>query len=454
MVVLKFSFCLNIILEQTVISKIPLKHTSSFDKLTENNYFRLVIGLFAFSIPALGLVVNSGYSLGSALVSIVALVYLPKLGNYFKELQKNDKILIATFASYFLVFSISVALDGWHARELDRPSRFLFASLALIILLKTTVKTEFILYGVIVGAAGTGFLALYQYFVLDIERPSGFQIVIAYGNDSLLLALLALSSIGVFLIRKRYLIAALGLFAAILAVSAFIFSGTRGGWLATPLVALVLWQYRKTISTFALMFISSIFFVLILAMLLSPKITALDRLKLVNTNLDSYFSGQSINTSTGLRLEMWKSALYSSKEKLIFGTGEYGNKVYKERQVEQGLVSSKISTFGHAHNEILTALSHRGLIGLLSLLSIYCVPLWLFSRAFFSNQAAFNPELRMIALGGALVPLSYFAYGLTQSMFDHNSGSTIYPFFIMIYWAALRGIEPLDTNVKPAHDSS
>jgi O-antigen ligase len=189
-------------------------------------------------------------------------------------------------------------------------------------------------------------------------------------------------------------------------------------------------------------------------MLLSPKLGTLDRLKLVNTNLNNYFSGQTVATSTGLRLEMWKSALYSFKEKPIFGTGEYGNKAYKQQQIQQGLVSSKIYAFGHAHNEIFTALSYRGLIGFLSLLSIYLVPLWLFSKVLFSKQSALSPETKMIALGGCLIPLSYFIYGLTQSMFDHNSGSTIYPFFIVIYWAAMRGMEPLDRNIEPTDSLS
>ena len=436
-------------MEQTSISNATLNNLSFYNKLIENNYFRLAISLFTLSIPALSMVVNSGYTLGTALLSIVALIYLPKLGSYFKEFQKDDKILIVTLASYFLIFSISVVLDGLHTREFDRPSRFLFASLVLIILLKTTIKAEYIIYGVIVGAAGTGFLAIYQYFVLDIARPHGFQIVIAYGNDSLLLALLALSSTGIFLVRKDYLTVALSLAAAVLALSAFIFSGTRGGWLATPLIILVLWQHRKKFSTAAMLSIISVFFLLVLIMLLSPKIGTLDRLKSVTTNLDNYFSGRNINTSTGLRLEMWKSALYSFREKPIFGTGEYGNKAYKKQQIQQGLVNSEINIFNHAHNEIFTALSYRGLIGFLSLLSIYFVPLWLFSKVLFSKQAALSPETRMIALGGCMIPLSYFIYGLTQSMFDHNSGSTIYPFFIVIYWAAMRGMEPLDRDLQP-----
>ena len=176
-------------------------------------------------------------------------------------------------------------------------------------------------------------------------------------------------------------------------------------------------------------------------MLLSPKLETLDRLKLINTNLDHYFSGQDVDTPVGLRLEMWKSALYSFREKPIFGTGEYGNKAYKEQQIQQGLVNSKIITFGHAHNEILTALSHRGLIGFLSLLCIYLVPLRFFSKVLFSQQSALDPRKKIIALGGCLIPLSYFSYGLTQSMFHHNSGSTIYPFFIIIYWAALKSFE-------------
>jgi O-antigen ligase len=417
---------------------------SIYDKLIANNYFRFLISLCAFSIPALSVAVSSGYSIGSALLSIIALIYLPKLWSYFQGFEKDDKILIVTLLSYFLIFSISVVVDGFHTRELDRPLRFLLAALALIILLKTKIKAEYILYGVITGAAGTGFLALYQYFILGIERPHGFQIVIAYGNDSLLLGLLALASIGFFKAQKKYLILALCLTAAMLAISAFVFSGTRGSWLATPLILLILWQYRKTFKAWALLLIISIVFTLMLAMLLSPSLGTLDRLKLINTNLDNYFSGKTVDTSTSLRLEMWKSAIYAFKEKPIFGTGQYGNTYYKEQQIQQGIVNPIIIEFSHAHNELLTALSHRGLIGFFSLLSIYLVPLFLFSKVLFSKQLIVNPDAKSIALSGCVIPLSYFAFGLTQSVFDHNSGSTIYPFFIILYWAAIRGTEKND----------
>ncbi len=418
---------------------------SLYDKLIANNYFRFLLALLAFSIPALSVAVSSGYSIGPALISIIALIYLPKLWSYFKEFEKDDKILIVTLLSYFLIFSISVVLDGFHTRELDRPSRFLFASLALIILLKANIKGEYILYGAVIGSAGTGLLALYQYFILDMARPSGFQIVIAYGNDSLLLGLLALASVGFFSAHKKYILLALCVFAAILGISAFIFSGARGGWLATPLILLVLWSYRKRLKASLQLLVVTLIFALTLFMLLNPNIQTLERLKAVNSNFDRYFSGDLINTSTGLRLEMWKSALYSFKEKPLFGTGEYGNKAYKQQQIEKGLVSPEISAFSHAHNELLTALSFRGLIGFLSVLSIYLVPLWLFSKILFSKQISANSNQKLIALGGCLIPLSYFIYGLTQAMFDHNSGSTIYPFFIIVYWAALKSFKKTET---------
>jgi O-antigen ligase len=346
-----------------------------------------------------------------------------------------------TLLSYFLIFSISIVLDGFNTREFDRPSRFLLASLALIILLKTKINGEYVLYGVILGATGAGILALYQYFILDMARATGFQMIIAYGNDSLLLALLALAAIGFFSAQKKYLLVTLCIIATILGIAAFVFSGVRGGWLATPLILLILWAYRKKLNVRLQLLIITLIFALTITMLLSPKLSTLDRLKAININIGNYFSGENIGTSTGLRLEMWKSALYSFKEKPIFGTGEYGNKAYKKQQIQQGLVTPKISQFNHSHNELLTALSFRGLVGFLSVLSIYLVPLWLFSKVLFSKQVSANSNQKMIALGGCLIPLSYFIYGLTQAMLDHNSGSTIYPFFIIVYWAALKSFE-------------
>ena len=400
----------------------------------------LTVGFFVFLIPALSLIIDSGYSYGSALITLLALFFAPRLRHYFKSLDVEDKLLISSFVVYFFLFALSIGLDGWHTRELGRPSRFLFAAIALILLLKIHIAPSFLLAGIITGAAGTGILALYQYYWLDIPRPSGHQIVIAFGNDSLLLGLLAICCLGLMAGRSIYL-KAIVLISAALALTAFVLSGTRGGWLAVPLIFFIAWHYRSMVRIRTLLACFAIALLFFSALLLIPGSSGYDRIKLASNNLYLYFKGDKAATSTGLRLEMWTSSIYSFKENPLLGTGQYGNKESKQRQIEQGLVIPEISDFGHAHSETLTTLSHRGIVGLLSLLSIYFIPL-----LFFYRRLSSTGNIHAFALGGCVLVLSYFIYGLTQAMFFHNSGVVIYAFYIIIFWATIRSLERQSTQ--------
>jgi len=399
--------------------------------------YPFLASLCLFLTPALSLAVDSGYSYGAGVITILAIVFiLTSLNKGKPSLSREDRLLLFTLITYFLIYALSASIDGMNSRDLDRPSRFVLAGLALIFLLNTSISPRFLLYGVLIGASGAGLLSLYQYIILDLTRPSGHHHSIAFGNDSQMLSLLCFVCAGYFLQTKKHGLVIFSVVAGILALIAFILSGTRGGWLAIPLFIYIAWQYKDLLSKKMIVIGSILFSIGIVATLQLPNISTLGRLQLATQNLAHYSHGESKTTSTGIRIEMWKSAWYSFLEKPIYGTGEHKNKEFKRKQIDQKLVHKDVIDFGHAHNELLTALSFRGIIGFISLLAIYLVPLYLFRKKL-SNQASSKP----FALGGITICLSYMIYGLTQSMFEHNSGTTIYAFMIVFYWAGIRQLE-------------
>jgi len=377
--------------------------------------YHFLVSLCLFLTPALSLTVNSGYSYGTLILTILAVIFL--LTSLYKDspsLNRADKLLLFTLIIYFIIYTLSVTMDGMNLRDLERPSRFALAGLTLIFLLKTNFNPRFLLYGIMIGAFGAGILSLYQFFILDIHRPSGYHHSIAFGNDSQMLGLLSFVCAGYFLQKEKYALVICSVTAGMLALIAFILSGTRGGWLAAPLLIL---QH--------------------------PNISSFDRLLLAKKNLILYAEGKAKTSSTGIRIEMWKSAWYSFLEKPIYGTGEHKNKEFKKKQVEKNLVHKYTLRFIHTHNDLLTALSFRGGIGFISLLAIYLVPLYLFRKKMNSQ-----PSNKPYALSGMIICLSYFIYGLTQSMFEHNSGTTIYAFMVVFCWASIRQLEKIEALPK------
>ena len=76
---------------------------------------------------AFSLVLHNGYSLGIFVLFLLSLVfYFPlKKRNSPFEFIKLDTALFVVLLVYGLAMMFFVYLDGWHTRELDRPSRFI-----------------------------------------------------------------------------------------------------------------------------------------------------------------------------------------------------------------------------------------------------------------------------------------------------------------------------------------
>ncbi len=94
-------------------------------------------------------------------------------------------------------------------------------------------------------------------------------------------------------------------------------------------------------------------------------------------------------------------------------------------------MSEVAASYPHAHNEYIDALGLRGLVGFAALLAVYLVPLRLFLSKL--RPSHMNWRVRCYALAGALIPLSYMIFALTDSMFSNNIGVMLYVFPIAFF---------------------
>lgn len=399
---------------------------------------------------AIALLFPSGYSLGPALLLLASPVLLftrPVLG-----LERRDWAIMAVLVLYASLWILEVWWDGQGLRGLDKPIRFFLALPVLLLLMAYPPKMMAVWLSAALAAIGTGSFAAWQKLVLGMERADGHTQVIQFGNSSMLFGILCLGGLGWAVSQKRrWEWVALLLLGALFGAMGSLLSGSRGGWIGLPFVALVLYRgygrylnRRYKAMIFAVVLCSGFFVYSI------PHTGVADRIGQGVSDVQRYISGESRTSSLGARFEMWRAAAIVIPEKPLTGWGENGYAERAAQLVEEGRVGRAAARYDHVHNEALDITVKRGLLGLITLLLIYFVPMRLFAR----HIASKDLELRAFAVTGVLLCVAYVDFGLSQVFFAHNSGVMLFSFWLVILWSSMRRLEGSVFNGRTKEDSA
>ncbi|WP_421856272.1 O-antigen ligase family protein [Marinomonas sp.] len=401
--------------------------------------FFIFVWFFASLTFAISIGISGGYGIATSLLLIcsASLVYLkPK----WPELTEDDRRLFYTFLAFGLSMFFFVFIDDFQLRDLDRPSRFILVLPVLLLLLQEKNRKVWLWYGVVIGAIFAFGLAWYERFILGYVRAEGGQHPIMFGDTGMLLGMLSFASSIYFLSHKRYFWLVLSLIAGGCGVGASVLSASRGGWVALPLIGFFLyWQSRFLFKRRTWFFLGIVTCLLIISAVLIPQTGVKERIDEAFGDISHYASGVNKDTSVGLRFEMWKAAFYMFQESPVLGAGMHSSIVVKKELLDEGLVIPEALAYDHAHNEYINALGYRGIVGLAFLLLVYLVPLRLFLKKMDQYKEDWN--IKSYAMAGALVPMCYMDFGLSQVMFAHNIGVMMYAFPIVYFWAAVRWAE-------------
>lgn len=388
----------------------------------------------AFLLMAIALVVPSGYSLGALMLLLGGLGIL--VARRWPRLERQDGWVIGVFATYALV---AMSLAWWHGQGgsgMDRPSRFLLAIPALLLMLAYPPRAGAIWAGLSVGGMASGGWAVWQKLVEGVDRASGYTYVIQFGNINMLCAILCAAGLGwAFHQRRAYPWVALMLLGMLGGVLGSLLSGTRGGWVGIPVVLWVLYRgYGRSLSIkWKLIALAAVLVVGSVAYAV-PQTGVQHRVGQAFDDIARYANQEGRTSSLGARFEMWKGAVHLIGERPLIGWGQDGYERRMTEIAEEGVMDPFAATFSHAHNDFIDTAAKRGVIGLLTLLALYLVPMRLFAR----QLAAPDMHLRAFAVAGMLLPIAYFDFGLSQVFLYHNSGVMVYAFLLPVLWAAFR----------------
>ncbi|MGG4605195.1 O-antigen ligase family protein [Paenalcaligenes sp. Me131] len=386
-----------------------------------------------FLLGAIALVVSSGYSVGAALLLLGGLYVL--CSRHKPALTKQDWLVLAALVLYGLMGIIEGLFYQYPSRAYDLPSRFLAAAIALFFVLKYPPRLTWVWAGLATGGVLAGCWAGYQKIFLHIDRAKGFTHVIQFGNISMLTGLFCLAGLAWACTRpnKRGWILWLSL-GALGGIAGSLFSGSRGGWIGLPLIALIFFRvYHQYFSLRLKLLFSTAIVGLAVVIYSVPQFGVQQRIHEAINNISLYTQGQS-NTSLGARFEMWNGASQLFMAKPIFGWGKAQYKSAMTELADQGKAHPVVKMFDHPHNEILNNAAKQGIVGILALLFLYVVPL----RLFASGLRAASLTQRSLATAGFLLPIAYIDFGLSQAFLTHNSGVMVYAFWLIVLWGSYR----------------
>ena len=401
--------------------------------------FRVSLPVFAkayvtfsvFTFLALSSTFKGSYSLSGSIMLLGCLFLLSSEIRNKITLSKYEKGLIVVLVLYFL----SVLMEVWYFElSINRAGE---ASKALLlapcILLLNFAKIEFktVALGLIVGCFGLLTLGLYEHAYLVKWRIGTNINPIRLGSVAAIYATMLLLYIPLIYQKIKYG-KYLAIFAVIGVCGAFYTSGltiSRGAFIPLPILVLIIaYCYRRQIAGKAKTAI--IIFVLIVTTgaIWLPSTSVVSRFDTAIKNFDSYFFDGNSNTSTGVRLELWKSGLIIASQSPIIGVGFEGFQSQKSSLVQQGKIAPSVDKYDNAHSAYVNALVRRGILGLAVIIIFIGFPVYIGVQKLRQRTI----KVDVIALSLVVFGVYFAVSNITLSFYLRNGGVILYSGMLII----------------------
>ncbi len=400
-------------------------------------YQKLFAHFSLFLFFTLLFIFPKGYNYGATLLLTASVIFL--FSSFYKKIDlfqfvKKNKTIFASVIFYFLVSVFFVLFHGEKIKVIDNPFRaFLFLSV-IIFLSYSKLKFDILLYIIPLGSFIAGVVALYQYYILHLPSAFWEQMKIQSGDIAMSLGLFSFVVSFYFIDINKSKLALLSTVAGLFGVLASVLSFARGGWIGIPLIFfVVLYIYKNRISKKLVGMIG--LSILMGGVLLTNNAQFMDRVLSVKSALTSYSNGVK-DGSIGARLDMWKMGSDAFLEHPISGWNLKELDSYKKALAEKGVVSPEFIQYTHFHNQFIDDAAKKGLLGGISLLGVFLIPLYFFYKKQRSYKE--SKRIKFITTLGIIHILSIMSYCITQAFLAHNSGNVFYFFLLVVFWAFMK----------------
>lgn len=392
---------------------------------------RVWIGSLAFLLPFLSLVTSFGVGLVSTLFLISALIFFKPSRDALVRHWPEVRSVVLAFLLYFLFMLACMLLRGEKLSVLDKPVRMLLSVSVLAVVVAARAPRRALWWGASAGAAAALPFIAWQRFGLHIDRPGGLINSITFGDLAMLLALLAL--VGAIDMRERARDALLAGMGALAGLAASALTGTRGGWVAFVLAALVLGRYLGSVDSRRVRALLGVMVALVAAVWFTPALGIQERFAEGLRDAQTWYEGGNVWTNFGTRLELWKGASMLIREHPLFGMDFGACRARLAEYAQAGWLSPLVLVLPHLHNDALQALATGGVVGFLIWGATLAAPLRFFLRHLRQDGVKDTRAPQFAAaLGGALVVLGYVGFGLTEVIFWSMKASLFYALMVFL----------------------
>ncbi|MFC0253416.1 O-antigen ligase family protein [Massilia consociata] len=398
------------------------------------------IGFLVFLFPFLSLITPSGIGFSSVIFVLAALCVPRKAWGALAPHWREIRWVVAAFAFNFLFAAVCVwARPETRLDYLDNPSRMLLGLSAAALVVLARPPRAVLWWGVVAGAVCALPFVGYQRIVLGDPRPGGWLNAITFGDIALCLGLVALAAAIDYRHSTRK--ALLPAFGAVAGLAATVMSGTRGGWIALVLAAILFLTYARLLRSRRVRLLLVGSFALFASTFFIPAFGVQQRVGEGVRDVQTWLDGGSAFTNVGVRLELWTGAAQLIAERPLFGLDPETVRAGLRRLAAEGRIQDVVLPFEHLHNDALQALATGGVFGLLAWIGILAAPFAFFARSLgrgaHAGAHAGAPMRQLMpqfapALAGMLVVLSYFSFGLTEVIFWSLKGSMFYALMVFL----------------------
>jgi O-antigen ligase len=405
---------------------------------TVSRYTTALASAAVFLFLATNLSWPNGYSIGSALVLLVALYIL---ATRHPPLNAQLRPFVACCLLMVLAGFWVVLYHHDHARELDLPLRYLAAVLLVWAGSAAAPRLGAWWAGSALGACSGALVAYRDIHSLGLERSTGYTGGIQFGNIGLMLGVFSAAGL-VWAARslpkgaaKATCLLVLGL-ASVAGLYISITSGSRGGWVAVP-VAVVLFAVALVPARYAVRAVLGLAVACALAAAIAWQVPMVqERYTQVVSDLNDLSHGE-YDTSVGLRIGVWQAAIAMVAEHPLAGWGDAGYHAELLNGAREGRYAPAIEVLANTHNTYLEAWVKYGALGIVAVVGMFISSFLLFAR----NLRHTNPAIQAVALCGTCLAAMYALFCLTHVMLGRNNTLLFYLVGVASLWNMLAALK-------------
>jgi len=335
--------------------------------------------------------------------------------------DKRIKYFSYISVGYFLIMLFSIILSTGISEDISHIARklhFLLAPLIAIAFLEKTFSLKESLFSLKIFIPILAIAMLFESLFTGHSRPSGMLNTNVFSDLVVILTFISIANI--FHEEKFDLL--LSLVSAGSGLYIIILNWSRGSWLVfiVLLFLLIFLSYqgfKKRSSKKNLLFLMSL---LISIIFLNNNFIY----KNVTNSISNIDLHENSYSSSGYRLEMWKSSMDALPEMPWHGYGYRLANKEVAKYSKNHKQSVEVAT--HLHNEYITHLMSAGVFGLVGLFSIMFLPAYLFFR----QRNNINKVLT--ARIGIMICLGYSIIGITHIAFGEEHVNALYVFYLAL----------------------